>query len=355
MSDEKTNSVKPDSTSIDRRTLLKGSAFAFATVAAASGINLATPNIVRAQGYDPKKVKFSFSTPFSGQDSFAGTIGGLKKGMEIYGGELTITDASFDLKKQNDQIASIVASKPDVFIVLPVDPVGCANAIQGAVDAGIPTFVLDSIIPGVAANQFSLHDNFGMGAVTARWLANQLGGKGKIGAMQLPINETWNQRDFGMDFVLRDFPDIEVVQTWAFDPTGKVTPRAAADSMLTAHPDLDAIWTAWDNAGMEAALGGMAAGRPDLITCGIDGGTAAFENINSGGPFKLSCAQVFYQQAVTPIYYAHQLLQGKNIPRTVLHPSYLVTQETLEGRDADLLARYDEPGVAEQLDWTRVL
>lgn len=354
MSQDHAKSDETAPRSPQRRALLKGGV-ALTSAAIAGGFTLASPSVVRAQGYDPKKVKFSFSTPFSGQDSFSGTIGGLKKGMELYGGELTITDASFDLKKQNDQIASIVASKPDVFMVLPVDPVGCANAIQGAVDAGIPTFVLDSIVPGVAANQFSLHNNFGMGVATAEWLAQQLGGKGKIGALQLPINETWNQRDFGMDFVFRNYPDIEVVQTWAFDPTGKVTPRAATDSMLTAHPDLDAIWCAWDNAGMEAALGAMAAGRPDLITCGVDGGTAAFEAINSGGPFKLSCAQVFYQQAVTPIYYAHQLLQNNPIPRTVLHPSYMVTQDKLEGRDQDLLARYDEPGVAEELGWTRVV
>lgn len=351
MSDE----TKFEDLEVSRRGLLKGSAAIVGTAMATGAVTLAAPSIARAQSYDAATTKFSFSTPFSGQDSFSGTIGGLKKGMELYGGELTITDASFDLKKQNDQIATIVASKPDIFMVLPVDPVGCANAIQGAVTAGIPTFVLDTIVPGVAATQCSLHDNYGMGAVTAKWIAEAIGGKGKIGVMQLPINETWNMRDRGMEFVLRDYPEIEVVTTWAFDPTGKVTPRAAADGMLTAHPDLAAIWTAWDNAGMEAGLAALAAGRPDLITCGTDGGKAAFENISSGGPFKASCAQVFYQQAVTPIYFAHQFLQGNPVPRTVLHPSYLITAEELEGRDADLLLRYDEPGIAEELGWTRVL
>ncbi len=329
--------------------------FRMAAVAStAGGISLATPSIVRAQGYDKDKVKFAFSTPFSGQDSFTGTIGGLKKGVEIYGGELSISDASFDLKKQNDQIAAIVASRPDVFIVLPVDPVGCANAIDGAVEAGIPTFVLDTVVPGVAANQFSFHDNFGMGQVNARWMAERLGGKGKIGALQLELNETWNQRDMGMEFALRDFPEIEVVATWTLDPTGKVTPRAAADSFLTAHPDISAIWAAWDNAAMEAALAALAAGRPDVFTVGIDGGPAAFENIRSGGPFKFTCTQSFYSQAIVPVLYAHELLQGRRIPRTVLHPSFAVSAAELEGR-GDLVNRWDEPGVPEQLGWKRVL
>ena len=340
---------------LSRRDLLRGTSMALGAAIAGSSVNLLNLTAAYAQSYDPKAVKFAFSTPFSGQDSFTGTIGGLKVSIEQMGGELSISDASFDLKKQNDQIGAIVASKPDIFIVLPVDPVGCANAIQKAVDAGIPTFVLDTTVPGVATTQNSFHDNFGMGAVTARWLAEQLGGKGKIAAMQLPINETWNQRDMGMTFALRDYPEVEVVDTWAFDPTGKVTPRAAADAFFTANPDLAGIWSAWDNAGMEAGLAALAAGRPDVIITGIDGGAAAFENIRSGGPFKATVTQSFFAQAAAPVYYAHQLLQGNPVPRTVLHPSYLVTAADLEGHDPDLAARYDEPGIAEQLGWQRVL
>lgn len=351
---EETKVESNDGATLTRRGLLRTGAAVLTTAAASSAFTLAAPSIARAQTYDPNAVKFAFSTPFSGQDSFEGTIGGLQKGMEIYGGQLTISDASFDLKKQNDQIAAIVASKPDIFIVLPVDPIGCANAIRSAVDAGIPTFVLDTVVPGVAAVQSSFHDNFGMGALTARWLAEKIGGKGKIGAMQLPINETWNMRDMGMAFALRDFPEIEVVSTWGLDPTGKVTPRAAADSFFTAHPDIVGIWSAWDNAGMEAALAALAAGKPDVIVTGIDGGKAAFENIRSGGPFKFTCTQSFYEQAITPVYYAHELLQGRQVPRTILHPSYAVSAAELEGRGDDVNI-YDQPGIADKLGWNRVL
>lgn len=341
---------------LGRRHFMQAGAVLATTAAAAGGVALTTPKRAMAQDYDPSAVQFAFSTPFSGQDSFTGTIGGLRSAVGTLGGELTIADASFDLRRQVDQIAAIVAAQPDIFICLPVDPVGCANAIRGAVDAGIPSFILDTTIPGVAVTQASFHDNFGMGAVTATWMAERLGGSGKIGAMQLPINETWNMRDMGMAYALRSYPDIELVATWAFDPTGRVTPRAAADSMLTAHSDLDAIWTAWDNAGMEAALAVLAAGRGDRVfTTGIDGGAAAFEAIRSGGPFKFTCTQSFYEQAAQPVYYAHQLLQGNAVPRTLLHPSYAISIDELEGRDPELASRYDEPGVAAELGWVRVL
>lgn len=345
-----------DDLQLGRRHFMRAGAVLATTVAAAGGITLANSKVARAQTYDPNAVRFAFSTPFSGQDSFTGTIGGLRNAVGSLGGELTIADASFDLRRQVDQIAAIVASQPDIFICLPVDPVGCANAIQAALDAEIPSFILDTTVPGVAVTQASFHDNFGMGVVTGTWMAERLGGSGKVGAMQLPINETWNMRDMGMAFALQNYPDIELVATWAFDPTGRVTPRAAADSMLTAHPDLDAIWTAWDNAGMEAALAVLAAGKGDRVfTTGIDGGAAAFEAIRSGGPFKFTCTQSFYAQAAQPVYYAHQFLQGNPVPRTLLHPSYAISIDELEGRDEELVSRYDEPGVAEQLGWVRVL
>ena len=339
---------------VSRRSFL--TAAAVATAAASAGQTLFVPSIARAQTKkDPKDMKFAFSTPFSGQDSFSGQIGGLNQGIEDFGGELTISDASFDLKKQNDQIAALAASKPDALIILPVDPVGVSNAVDAAAKSGVPIFLMDSYVPNATAVTAGFHNNYGMGQITMEYVAERLGGKGKIGVMELPINEAWGARDLGRRAVLTKYPDIEIVASWAFDPTGKTTPRSAADGFLAAHPDLDAIWCAWDNAAMEASLAVLAAGRADTVfTTGTDGGPAAFEVLRSGGPFSFTCAQSFYAQAYDLLGFAHQHLQGESVPRMVVNPVYAVDKELLDssGPEAD---NYDKVGVAESLGWTRVL
>lgn len=350
--EDKHNKDAEISLSLDRRTFIGASAV---IAAAATTATLATPHVARAATKDAKDMKFAFSTPFSGQDSFSGQIGGLNKSIEDHGGELTIADASFDLKKQNDQIAALAAAKPDALLILPVDPVGVSKAVDAAAKSGVPVFLMDSYVPNATAVTVGMHNNYGMGELTTEYMARRLGGKGKIAVMELPINEAWNMRDFGRKSTLRKYPNIEVVASWAFDPSGKTTPRSAADSFLTAHDDLDAIWCAWDNAAMEASLAIMAAGKGDKIfTTGTDGGKAAFEVLKSGGPFSFTCAQSFFSQAYELLYFAHQHLQGQAVPRIVINPVYAVDKALLD-KSGDMANDYDKVGVPEKLGWTRSL
>ncbi|MEP3277499.1 MAG: sugar ABC transporter substrate-binding protein [Stappiaceae bacterium] len=337
---------------IDRRTFVGASALVAAT---ASVVTLATPHVAKAATKPRAERKFAFSTPFSGQDSFSGQIGGLNQAIKDHGGELTVSDASFDLKKQNDQIAALAASKPDALLILAVDPVGCSRAVDAAAKSGVPVFLMDSYVPNATAVTCGFHNNYGMGQMTMEYMAKRLNGKGKIAVMELPINEAWNMRDFGRENVLTRYPDIDVVGNWAFDPTGKTTPRSAADGFLAAHEDLDAIWCAWDNAAMEASLGILAAGKSDKVfTTGTDGGKAAFEVLKSGGPFAFTCAQSFYSQAYDLLVFAHQHLDGKPVPRMVINPVYAVDKATLD-KAGDLANDYDKVGVPEQLGWIRSL
>lgn len=350
--DEKTKTETPVEGGLSRRSFIGAGAFVAATAATAG--TLMTPHIARAQTPPRAERRFAFSTPFSGQDSFSGQIGGLNQAVSELGGSLTVSDASFDLKKQNDQITALAASKPDALIILPVDPVGCSKAVDAAVQSGVPVFLMDSYVPNATAVCAGFHNNYGMGQFSMEYTAKRMGGKGKIAVMELPINEAWNARDFGRDYVLQNYPDIEVVASWAFDPTGKTTPRSAADGFLAAHDDLDSIWCAWDNAAMEAALGVLAAGRGDRIfTTGVDGGPAAFEMIKSGGPFVLSVAQSFYVQAYDLLAFAHNHLDGKPVPRIVINPAYGVDKAMLDAGGDDAVD-YDKVGGAEKLGWTRI-
>lgn len=330
---------------VNRRTLI-GAGTAIAAVTVAS--NLVAPR--RALAKDPKDYHFALSVPFEGLQSYEHIINGYKDAIAKFGGHLTIAACNYDVKRQSDQIATFVAAKPDALFVLPADPAGVANAVQAAVASGVPVFLCDSYVPGATVISVSMENSFGMGVSTGEYLCKRLGGKGKIATITLPENETWAMRSMGLDTVLLRYPNIKVVANWAFDPTMKVTSRDAADGFLTAHPDLDAIWTAWDDAAINCALAIKAAGRDKVFVTGMDGGRQAFQYIKAGSPFVFTVAQSFYRWSLYNVYYAHQHLAGKPAPRFIVNTCWPVSRDDLK-EDLDAYDHYDEFGVAEKLGW----
>ncbi|MCK1708332.1 sugar ABC transporter substrate-binding protein [Bradyrhizobium sp. 143] len=276
----------------------------------------------------PGDYRFCLSVPFTGQDSFRRIIAGYKDAVSKLGGSLTIADAKWDVKKQTEQIASFIASKPDALFILPADPGAVSRSIQAATEAGIPTFLCDSYVPGATAQSTSMHNHFAMGAAAAEYICKRLKGKGNIAIVDLPSNEAWSTRSDGLRFVLSRYPDIKVVAECAFALTGLATPQEAIAEMLVAHQNIDAIWNAWDGGAVGAALAIRAAGRCNIFATGIDGGSEAFEYIKSGSAFCFTVAQSFYEEAYLSVYYAHEVLAGRRAPRIIVNPAYAVTRRS---------------------------
>lgn len=326
---------------LTRRGLLSGAAAL--TVAAA----LARPGQAYAQD-----AQFCASLGWTVWESGRHIVSGYKDAVAKLGGTLTIADANYDVKKQADQIAAFVASKPAAIFITPADAAAIAPAVQAAVASGIPIFCGDSYVPNTTVTSTAMSNNFGLGSYGAQYIADRLNGKGKVAMVCLPSNESWDQRTLGAKSVFVRYPDIQVVSEIAFALGGSTTPRQVVDNILTANPELDAIWCAWDGAASEGTLAIKAANRKVFIT-GIDGGKQSFEYIKAGSPFALTLAQSFYEMAYMNAFYAHEVIAGRKAPRFVITPSYAVTKESLAG--IPLPDTYDQPGEAAKLGWKRVL
>ncbi len=306
---------------------------------------------------EAKQYKFVVSQGWLENDSGQKHRKGFQDAFKDFGDtEVTYANANYDPKLQSEQIEAFIKMKPDAMFVTPSDTLAITSAVQRAVEAGIPVFSGDSLVAGAAVTTTIMSNNFGMGVESARFIAKKLGGKGKIGTVVLPENETWDLRTLGMEWALREYPEIEIVASWVFDSTGQVTARQGVENMLTANPnkgDLDAVWCAWDGAAMEGALAIQADGRTEIFTTGIDGGQQAFEYILET-PMALTMAQDMYTMAYQNVVYAHMYLEGKKVPRLVISPVYMISAEELEGKE--IRDDYDAPGVAtEELGWERKL
>lgn len=340
---------------LTRRGLL--TAGAAATVAAALG----RPGLAWAQSSAQSggaavasgDMRFAASLGWTVWESGRHIVNGYKDAVERLGGQLTIADANYDIKKQADQILAFVESRPTAIFITPADAAAISPAVQQAVASGIPIFVGDSYVPGATVTSTAMSNNFGLGAYPAQYIVDSLGEKGKVALVSLPSNESWDQRTLGAKSVFIRYPEIEIVSETAFALGGSTTPRQVVDQILTANPELDAIWCAWDGAATEGTLAIRAAGR-DVIITGIDGGRQSFEYIAAGSPFKITMAQSFYEMAYMNAFYAFEVANGRDAPRFVITPSYAVTEESLAGMD-EMPDTYDQPGEAAKLGWLRVL
>lgn len=126
------------------------------------------------------------------------------------------------------------------------------------------------------------------GYAAGQYIADKLGGKGKLLQIWGPSGSTWSEaRQRGFDMVLAEYPDLEVVGK---ADGGYVRNKGfqAAQNLLTSHPDVDAIY----GENEEMALGASQAiatqglnhwdGNEGILTIGADGLPSGYQAIREG-------------------------------------------------------------------------
>jgi ribose transport system substrate-binding protein len=270
---------------------------------------------------------------------------------------VTIVDAKYDPVVQSEQRETIIQSKPDILFMLPAEPAGIAEAVQHALDAGIPVFCNDSPVQGLVdkITCLSLIDQYSEGYGTMEKLAQKLNGKGKLGMIWLDANASWHLRDIGALDCMKKYPGLQIVQEWSWDSTGVFTPRMAVDDFLTASKvgELDGVWCAWDGGALEGIQACEAAGRKEIIFTGCDGGGQAIETILGTNQFLVSAGPSFYSQVSVLVDNAIKYMKGEPIPHIIYSDNVLLTKEGLAKANSAItgsekLSDYDKPGNAQR-------
>ena len=155
---------------------------------------------------------------------------------------LNISHRNTDAAGQLEDIRNLVSAGVDAIIVNPSDPSGVNPAIREATDAGIVVVVVDQAVTEPSAYIIS-NNQEEYAYVGARWLFEQLGGKGDVVYMRGAAGASAdNDRDKGFKRALAEHPDIRVVHEvftgWQQDQ-GK---QQLLDYIATGLP-FDGIWT----------------------------------------------------------------------------------------------------------------
>lgn len=167
--------------------------------------------------------------------------------------------AEWDVPAQIETIEQVIASRPAGLLINGTDP-GIAQAINKAVDAGIPTVVYDSDIPNSRRHAFLGTDWYQIGRMQGEEMVRLTGGKGKIAYMGI-LGLTNMEAGFqGLLDVLKKYPGMKVVGKYDDKSNVELAARITSD-LLAAHPDLSGICGFDSNSGPGIGLGVREAGK----------------------------------------------------------------------------------------------
>lgn len=156
--------------------------------------------------------------------------------------ELVIENADTDAQGQIAQIQNLINKGVDGIIINPGDVNALNPTLEDAVASGIPVIAVDQEICAEGVINVVI-DQKEWARISAQWLADQLGGEGKIvlieGFVGHPANEA---RMAGVQEVLDANPGIEVVgrDTGRWD---QATGQQVMSNFLASLPEIDGVWT----------------------------------------------------------------------------------------------------------------
>jgi ribose transport system substrate-binding protein len=173
---------------------------------------------------------------------------------------------------QLQQLRDLVAKKPSAIVFNPLDKEALNPAIQEAQAAGIKTIAIDAYVTQPDVLNLS-NDQVGYGYVGAKWLFQQMGGKGKFYYMRGLVGHPADaDRDEGVKKAMAEFPDIVAVPSadgvdTKWDPT--TTTNLINDFINSGQYDqVQGIWTSGMDSQVVDAI--QAAGKPYVPIVGAD-------------------------------------------------------------------------------------
>ncbi len=186
--------------------------------------------------------------------------------------------------RQIQILDSMVARHVDGIAIAAAERQALVQPVERAIAAGIPVTVFDSGLDTDRYMSYVATDNVEAGRMGARALAEMLGGKGKVAmVLHAPGSLSTMDREQGFEEVIaKEFPGIAIVAR-QYGMSSRAKSVAAAENILSAHPDLDGIFASTEpsSAGIALALKGR--GLADRVKfVGFDFSEPMIEDLKAG-------------------------------------------------------------------------
>ncbi len=245
---------------------------------------------------------------------------------------LNLVSANNNANEQVSQVENLLVQQPGALLFISQDSTAAAAGVKAANAAGVPVIAVDQR-PESGSGEivtFIATDSVKAARELCTWMFAQIGGEGKIAILKgVPGSTAEVQRTQGCEEALAQHPKIEVVatQTANWDENEAFI---ATQNILTANPDIKAVFAESDAMALGAAKAARQAGRDDLISVGIDGFPTMLKAIEEG-LVQATMAQIPYQMDKMAVADAIKVMKGEgaSIPEIQYQDAVLITKENV--------------------------
>ena len=251
---------------------------------------------------------------------------GAQKAAAAAGLQLVVVDAQDDPARQISGVEDLIQKKVGVILLNPTDSSALAGAVQSANNAHIPVVTLDRAVDGANVASHIASDNLAGGAMAAKFLSQQLQGKGNVLELQ-GVPGTSAARDRGKGFddeAKKDGLKIIAQQPANFD---RAQGLSVTENLLQAHPDANAIFAQND----EMALGALRAldsgKHGSVVVVAFDGTPDGIKAVKDG-KMAATVAQQPGEIGRLGVETAQKLLSNQSVDKSVAVPLKLVTKDS---------------------------
>ena len=290
-----------------------------------------------------KNIKMTFSAPAADHGWIRAITDNARKQAEKFSDvQFNLVEAGADVAAQRGAIETAISAKPDVLVLLPHDGAQMTSTGRKAMEAGIPVVNLDREFSEALAYTLLIKgDNYGMGVAAGHYIGKAMKAKniaspiiGEIAGMdELPLTQD-RSRGFKDALKLYNFSVTRRVAARFTVPTG----QEQTANLLSAAPQIDAMWNHDDDQGVGVLQAIKQANRKEFFLVGGAGSLDAMEHIKSGDT-PLECTVTYSPtMASTAISLARLVAQNRKmddivelqVPKLIILQSETITKENVD-------------------------
>jgi ribose transport system substrate-binding protein len=242
----------------------------------------------------------------------------------VWNGPATETDYSGQL-----QIAdAMINQRVDAIAIAPIDRTAMVSVVERAAREKIPVVIFDSGINTENILAQVSTDNYRGGVLGAERIGKILGGKGKVAMVAVqPGSASTMLREQGFEeTIAKTFPGIQIVDK-RYGMADFAKSLAAAENMLTAHPDMNALFASNESSTVGAAQA-LKGRKGHVLLVGFDSSPTLLEDLQSGLIDSLVVQDPF-QMGYNSVQAAVKKLRGGTPEKLQNMPPLLVTKDNL--------------------------
>jgi simple sugar transport system substrate-binding protein len=281
--------------------------------------------------FDNPPVKIALVRQLGSGDYFEQWLAGAEDQAAALGIELLVSDARGDNAAQATNLETAINQGVAAIILDHGQTETLSPGIEAALAADIPLVAFDVNADNEAVPQIEQSD-----ATLAKLALDQLvadtGGQGKVAYAYVAGFAPLDRRDAVFQEVLTANPGLELVSTFGTvsDSTAAETQTQAA-AVLTANPDIKAIFAPYDEFAKGATLAVKAAGLEDKVKVyGADISTADIAVMTeAGSPWVATAGTDPGNVGRVAVRAAALLAAGEDVPAQIVVEPALITQAFL--------------------------